>query len=441
LTLLTVTHDRAFLGETCDTILELDRGSLYVHAGNYASYLEGKEARLALEDAAVQSAKAKYRTELDWMRRQPQARETKSKARIDAFYKLEKATKPRASDASLDIEGGGRRIGKNVLKLKDVSLSFGERKMLDKFTYDFNRGDRVGIVGSNGVGKSTFIRVLTGAQPVDSGIVETGETVVFGVYDQMGIELEEGQRVLDYVRERVEARDGSVMAEAPGEAMKLLKRFQFSRDRWNERVSMLSGGEKRRLQLLTVLTKRPNFLVLDEPTNDVDLDTLSALESYLEEFDGVLVIVSHDRYFTDKVCEHLFVFEGDGAVKDYLGTLSEYAECLVEQESSVGTSSSSSTPVKKSQYKEDKQARNERRNALRKMKREMDNLEPKIEKLKEEAAKLQEEIDTTSADKGWTVLAELTEKMQAKTDEAEEKEMRWLELAEMVEEMEAEGED
>jgi len=218
------------------------------------------------------------------------------------------------------------------LKLKNVNKKFGDRVMLDDMTYDFNAGDTIGVVGANGVGKSTFLKILTGALEVDSGVVETGETVVFGVYDQMGMVLDDDMRVMDFVKQQVLARDGSTMAEAPSEVMKMLKQFQFPQEKWNDRILRLSGGERRRLQLLAVLAQRPNFLILDEPTNDVDLDTLSALESYLAEFNGVLVIVSHDRFFVDKVTQHLFVFEGDGIVKDYLGSLSDYAECLVEDE-------------------------------------------------------------------------------------------------------------
>jgi len=332
MTLLTVTHDRAFLDEVCNRIVELDNGSVYGYEGNYGAYLEGKEARLANEDAVMSSTKKKFQAELAWMRRQPSGRQSKSKARIEAFYKLQKMTKPRAVDPSLTLANDERRIGGNILKMKNVSLKFGDRVMLDDFSYDFNAGDTIGIVGANGVGKSTFLKVLTGAQEVDSGDISTGETVVFGSYDQMGMVLDDDQRVMDFVQQRVLARDGSTMAEAPSEVMKLLKQFQFPKERWNERILRLSGGERRRLQLLSVLTKRPNFLILDEPTNDVDLDTLSALETYLAEFNGVLVIVSHDRFFVDKVTQHLFVFEGDGAVKDYLGSLSDYAECLADEE-------------------------------------------------------------------------------------------------------------
>jgi len=446
LTVLVVTHDRAFLEDVCTRILELDQGSLYEYEGNYAAYLEGKDARLALQDAAVQSAKAKYRVELDWMRRQPQARESKSKARIDAFYKLEKATKPRSLDPSLALANDGqRRMGGNILSMQNVSLKFGDRVMLKDFSYDFCRGDKIAVVGANGVGKSTFVRVLSGLQPVDSGNVEVGETIVMGIYDQMGLEVEHDETVMQFVLDRVKGREGENMAEAPNEARKLLNRFEFPKQRWQERISMLSGGEKRRLQLLSVLTKRPNFLILDEPSNDIDLNTLQALESYLEEFNGVLVVVSHDRFFTDKVTKHLFVLEGDGQIKDYKGTLSEYAECLVEQEGSLafgGAGGESSSPgaddtERKESYKEEKQRRNQQRNALRNMKKEIEKLDKSMEKLKVKAASIQEEINTTDQDAGWTVLAELTDKLNAVNEEIEEKEMRWLEVSEELEILEA----
>jgi len=285
------------------------------------------------------------------------------------------------------------------------------------------------------VGKSTFIKVLTGQQEIDSGEIETGETVVFGIYDQMGIEMDEKQRVMDFVKQRVEARDGSSMAEAPQEAMKLLKQFQFERERWDERISFLSGGERRRLQLLAVLTKRPNFLVLDEPTNDIDLDTLSALEDYLEEYKGVLVIVSHDRFFTDKVTDHLFVFEGNGIVKDFSGTLSDYSECLVELENAPNSSTSDNSSDGQDRqitYQEDKKARMQERNELKKNKREMSKLEKDIEKLKAQVPAIEQEIES-SADEGWSHLAQLHDKMTGINEEIDEKEMIWLELAEAIE--------
>lgn len=438
LTLLTITHDRAFLEDVCQSILELDRGKLYSYGGTYSHFLEQKADRNAIEDANVQSAKAKYRVELEWMRRQPQARETKQKARMDAFAQLEKSTKPRPIDPnlSLDKNSDQRRLGNNVLKLKNISLKFGDKIMLDNFSYNFNRGDKIGIVGSNGVGKSTFIKVLTGIQPVDGGEVEVGDTVIFGMYDQLGITIDGTQTVLEFVRERVEARDGSSMAEAPQEAMRLLKQFQFERQRWNERCSHLSGGEKRRLQLLSVLTKRPNFLVLDEPTNDIDLETLGALEEYLASYNGVLVVVSHDRFFTDKVADHLFVFEGNGVVKDYTGTLSDYAECLVEMERQQGnngaSSFSSNSNNNSDSYKEDKKARMQRTNDLKSWKKETNNLERQIEKLKVKVDTLEKKIENPKED-GWTYLADLTDRANLVREEIDEKEMRWLELAELLE--------
>ena len=268
MTLLCITHDRSFLNEVCDRMLELESGSLYGYEGNYAKYLEGKEARMANEDAVFSSTKKKFLAELSWMRKQPSGRQSKSKARQEAFYKLEKMAKPKRVDPKLTLTNDDRRLGNSVLKMENVSLSFGDRVMLDDFSYNFNAGDTIGIVGGNGVGKSTFLKMLTGQQPVDEGTVTPGETVVFGVYDQMGIELDEDQRVLDYVKQRVLARDGTTLAEAPSEVMALLKQFQFPKERWNERIMKLSGGERRRLQLLSVLTQRPNFLILDEPVSN-----------------------------------------------------------------------------------------------------------------------------------------------------------------------------
>lgn len=242
---MVVTHDRKFLEDVCNRILELDRGSLYQYEGNYAAYLQGKEERLALEDAAVSSARAKYRVELEWMRRQPQARESKAKARIDAFHKLEKATKPRQGDPNLRIENDGqRRLGGKILTMKNVSLKFGDQVMLDDFSYEFCRGDKIGICGKNGVGKSTFIRVISGKQAIDSGIIDKGETVVMGVYDQMGLQIEdETQTVLDFVLEKVQTQGGTEMSVAPNEARRLLNQFEFPRPRWQTRYERVAGVE------------------------------------------------------------------------------------------------------------------------------------------------------------------------------------------------------
>eukprot|EP00536_Pseudo-nitzschia_multiseries_P013663 jgi/Psemu1/320503/estExt_fgenesh1_pm.C_5980006 len=458
LTILMVTHDRAFLEQVCDQIVELDRGSLYEHAGSYSAYLQGKAERLAAEDAAIANAQSKYRAELEWMRKQPKARESKGKARIDAFYKLEKSTKPRPRDPNLDLveisNGDRRRIGTKTVSMKGVTLTFSakndngedeERVMLDDFNYDFCNGDRICLAGANGVGKTTFTKLLTGELQPNKGEVEIGETVVLGVYDQLGLkfdEIAEKQTVLEYVVDQIQGTDARGMGETPNEARKLLRQFEFPQSRWQERISVLSGGERRRLQILSVLSVKPNFLILDEPSVDCDLDTLSALESYLEQFKGVLLVISHDRAFADKVADHIFVFEGDGVVKDFQGSLSEYGSCLVElenqkiQDSVAGESDQNSSSSKQTNYKEDRAKRNEARNFVRQTKKEMTNIERSLDKLKPKAASVQAEIDGTSPDAGWTVLAELTDKLNAINEEIDEKEMRWLELGEELEELE-----
>ncbi|GKY90620.1 hypothetical protein MPSEU_000035500 [Mayamaea pseudoterrestris] len=441
LTILMVTHDRIFLDEVCDRILELDNGQVYEYMGKYADYLQGKQDRLALESAAAQAVKAKYRVELDWMRRQPQARQTKAKARIDAFYKLQQATKPKPLDPSLSIDSNGKqRLGSKILSMRNVNLTFGDRAMLNDFSYDFCRGDRICLSGANGVGKTTLVRVITGQQPPDSGAIEMGDTVVLGLYDQMGISIDHPQQtVLEFVMEKVQSATDSYTATAADDARKLLQRFEFSRQRWNDRVSVLSGGEKRRLQMLSVFSKKPNFFIMDEPSVDCDLDTLSALESFLQEFDGVLLLVSHDRAFADKVTDHLFIFEGAGEIKDFIGTLSEYASTLIDiendsisRQSGVASDQADLTTDKSADYRDDKAARNQQRNALRQAKKEVDNLEKQVARLMIKAAKVQKKIDDSSAE-GWSVLADLTEELATLNIEIKAKELRWMELAEELE--------
>jgi ABC transport system ATP-binding/permease protein len=446
LTLLMVTHDRAFLEEVSNRILELDRGKLYEHEGSYQSFLQAKEERLTVEDAAVQAAKTKYRVELDWMRRQPQARQSKSKARIEAFYKLEKATKPRALDPNLMLDSGSQnRLGSKILSMRNVCLTFGNRVILDDFSYDFCAGDRICLAGANGIGKTTFTKIITGEQPADSGIIEIGDTVVLGVYDQLGLKFDpvaEQQTLLEFVVEQVQATDDD--AGFP-EARKLLNRFEFPKNRWTERISVLSGGERRRLQILSVLSKKPNVLLLDEPSVDCDFDTLGALESYLGEFKGVLIVVSHDRAFADKVTDHLFVFEGNGVIKDFQGSLSEYATCLVDLENDKiqakldSGGAAGSDGEKKGNYKDDKAERNRIRNFVRQAKKDIINLERSLDILKAKADDLQKKIDQSSGE-GWTVLADLSAELNQTNDEIEEKEMKWLALAEELEVVEAEVE-
>ncbi|KAL7580256.1 hypothetical protein ACA910_012993 [Epithemia clementina (nom. ined.)] len=445
LTILMVTHDRAFLDQVCDRILELDNGNMYEYVGSYADYLSAKAERLQRDEAALQAAKNKFKVELDWMRRQPQARETKQKARIDAFYRLQTATRPKPLDPSLTLSAETRRLGGKILSMRNVNLKFGDRVMLRDFSYDFLAGDRICLAGANGVGKTTFVKVVSGEIPFDSGTIDMGETIVMGLYDQKGVEVNDrDQTVLEFVLEAVQSRDEDLAsaAKAPDEARKLLRQFEFPKQRWNERVSVLSGGERRRLQMLQVFSVRPNFLIMDEPSVDCDLDTLTALEQYLQEFKGVLLVVSHDRSFADKVADHLFIFEGDGEVKDFAGTLSEYASTLIDIETEGIDRKQSMDPEseeKKITYKEKRAKRNEQRNTIRQAKKEMDSIEKSIEKIKVKAADVQSEIDLKS-NEGWSVLADLTSKYNQYTEDLEEKEYRWLELAELVEAAELEAE-
>eukprot|EP00977_Amphora_coffeiformis_P009256 scaffold2103_cov185-Amphora_coffeaeformis.AAC.1 len=438
LTILVVTHDRAFLDDVCNRVLELDNGKFYEYIGSYETYLKEKDARLEREEAALQANKNKYKIELEWMRRQPQARETKQKARIDAFYKLQKATKPKPVDPSLTLSAEARRLGGKILSMRHVNQSFADRVMLKDFSYDFIAGDRICLAGSNGVGKTTFVKILSGDLPVDCGDIERGETIVMGVYDQTGIKIEDPEMtVLQFVMESVQGRSDVSLSEAamaPDAARKLLQKFEFPKTRWNERVGFLSGGERRRLQMLQVFSQQPNFLILDEPSVDCDLDTLSALEGYLQEFKGVLLIVSHDRSFADKVANHLFVFEGDGVIKDFAGTLSEYASTLVEieNESVAAAAAKSSNETKDSDHKEDRNRRLEERNAVRQAKKEMDKLDKALDKLRTKAKDLQKELDE-SANEGWTVLADLTAQLDKVNADIEEKEIEWLEAADLVE--------
>jgi ATP-binding cassette subfamily F protein uup len=444
LTLLVVTHDRAFLGDVCNRVLELDNGSIYEYEGSYATYLEEKDARLQREQNVLQAAKNKYKMELAWMRKQPQARETKQKARIDAFYKLEKAMKPKPMDPSLTMSAEARRLGGKILSMRNVNLSFGDRCMLKDFSYDFIAGDRICLAGANGVGKTTFVRLLTEELSADSGTIEKGETIVMGVYDQTGIKIEDPEMtVLQFVIEAVQLREDVSLSEAamaPDEARNLLRKFEFSKARWNERIGFLSGGERRRLQMLQVFSQKPNCLLADEISVDCDMDTLTALERFLQEFQGVLLLVSHDRSFADKVADHLFIFEGDGVIKDFQGTLSEYASTLVEIEnekvSNAAKKTGSSTTMQ-SDPKEDRNLRLAERNAVRKAKKEMDKVDKAMEKLRAKASSLQEELDD-SADEGWTVLADLTAQLDKVNEQIDEKEMEWLELADIVESAEVE---
>lgn len=322
ITLLMVTHDRYFLERVCNEIIELDNGKLYQYKGNYSYYLEKKQARITAESAAVEKAKNLYRTELDWMRRQPQARTTKSKSRIDDFYRIKEKAYQRRKDHNVQLEINMERLGNKIAEFHNVVKAFNSNTMLNKFSYTFKKGDRIGIIGKNGTGKSTFLNILTKKIPPDSGKVIIGDTVKFGYYTQQGITPKPGQKVIDVIREF-----GEFISLAKGKqitAAQLLERFLFDRKKQYEFVEKLSGGELKRLYLCTVLIQNPNFLLLDEPTNDLDIITLHVLEAFLLDFPGCLIVVSHDRYFMDKVIDHLFVFRGQGVIDDFPGNYTDF---------------------------------------------------------------------------------------------------------------------
>ena len=322
LTLFIVTHDRYFLERVCNEILELDGGELFSYKGNYSYFLEKKEQRLAQEQASVEKAKNLYVKELDWMRRQPKARTTKSKSRIDDFYKIKEAAHKRRKEHTVQLEINMERLGSKTVEFHNVCKSFDKLTILDKFSYNFLRGERVGIIGKNGTGKSTFLNLLTGALPPDSGKIIVGDTIKFGYYTQEGIEVLQGQKVIEVIQ-----KYGDYIPLLKGRTLsagQLLERFLFDRKKQYDYVEKLSGGELKRLYLCTVLIQNPNFLILDEPTNDLDIVTLNVLEDFLLDYPGCLVVVSHDRYFMDKIVDHLFVFRGQGEVEDFPGNYTDY---------------------------------------------------------------------------------------------------------------------
>ena len=322
ITLFMVTHDRYFLDRVCNDIIELDDMQLYRYKGNYSYFLEKKEERMTLEQTTLQKAKSLYKKELDWMRRQPKARTTKSKSRIDDFYTIKERAHQRRKDHVIQLEIQMERLGSKILEMHHVSKAFDDLVLLNKFDYVFKRGERIGIIGKNGTGKSTFLNLVTGALPVDSGKVVVGETVKFGYYTQDGISIKPGQKVIEVIREF-----GDYIPLAKGRSIsagQLLERFLFDRKKQYDYVEKLSGGELKRLFLCTVLIQNPNFLLLDEPTNDLDIVTLQVLENFLLDFPGNLIVVSHDRYFMDRIVDHLFVFEGEGKISDFPGNYTDF---------------------------------------------------------------------------------------------------------------------
>ncbi|MFT4770659.1 MAG: ATP-binding cassette subfamily F protein uup [Cryomorphaceae bacterium] len=420
-TLLMVTHDRYFLDRVCSDILEIERGELVRYQGNYTYFLEKKAEREASLASSIDKAKNLMSTELDWIRRQPKARGTKSKSRVDAFDGIKAKASIRTDKSSVELGVKTERLGSKIVEFHKVSKSFGDLTIIDHFEYNFQRKEKLGVVGKNGTGKTTFVKMLLGELEPDKGKIVQGETVKFGHYDQNGLVGADQKRVIEVVTdiaEVIELHKGQKLS-----ATQMLERFLFARDKHWQLVSTLSGGEKRRLYLLTVLMSNPNFLVLDEPTNDLDIDTLQVLEDYLQSYDGCLVVVSHDRFFMDKVVDHLFVFEGQGAIRDFPGNYTQYREKkrledkasskeIASEKKQVATSSSKQSGKIKLTYGE---------------RLEFEKLEKSIEKLEEKKAKLADVLSTTNDNEE---LMKISAELEGLVKESDAQNERWLELAE-----------
>ena len=426
-TLLMVTHDRYFLDRVCNTIFELDRGELFSYRGNYSSFLEKREERYNNMQANIDKARNLLRRELEWIRSTPQARTGKARYRINAFYDLKDKASVSLARRDMTIDVATSRLGGKIIDCEGVTMHFGPRCMLDDFSYKFSRYERVGIVGKNGVGKSTFLNLMTGALQPECGTIERGETLRIGYYRQDGIDFKPGQTVLDIVRdiaETVEAADGHSVSVTT-----MLNRFLFPQEALNKRVEILSGGEQRRLYLMTVLMRNPNFLILDEPTNDLDILTLNVLEEYLLSFKGCLLIVSHDRYFLDKTVDHLFIFSEGGNVKDFVGQYSEYREYAKEQEAELARQAKAAAEKAQKNAKPQSSATPSRRKLSFKEQRELEELETAIPKLETEKRELEESL--SSGTLSHTDLSATSARIGEIMAELEEKEMRWLELSEI----------
>lgn len=427
LTLLLVTHDRYFLDAICTEILELDQTQLFRSKGNYEKFLETKSIRQEQELASIDKAKNRYRKELEWMRKQPKARTTKSKSREDAFYDWEARAKKKIQDAQLELQVKMTRLGGKIIELKKLYKSFGDKVILKGFDYTFKKGERVGVVGVNGAGKSTFINMLLGKEPADSGKINVGDTVVFGDFSQEGLVFKEDQRVIEYVKDIAEffpTADGGKISAAL-----FLERFLFTPQKQFTYISKLSGGEKKRLQLLSILFRNPNFLILDEPTNDLDLPTLDILEEFLLEYPGCIIIVSHDRYFMDKIVDHLFVFEGQGEIRDFPGNYSQYREVAkAEQKATAQESASANVPEQETEAAPVAATRSQNQKLSFKEKRELDALGEQIPALEAEKAGLEAAMSEAGGD--FQAIQKMGDRIAEILEELETKEMRWLELTE-----------
>lgn len=423
LTLFMVTHDRYFLERVCNEIIELDNGQLFSYKGNYSYYLEKKEARIEQEAVELHKSKLLFKKELDWMRRQPKARTTKSKSRIEDFQSIKEKANQRRNEHEIQLEINMERMGSKIVELHKISKSYPNKPILNKFEYNFLKGERIGIIGKNGTGKSTFLNILTGRDQPDSGKVVIGETIKFGYYTQNGITIKEGQKVIDVIREF-----GDYIPLLKGRqisAQQLLERFLFDRKKQYDFVEKLSGGERKRLYLCTVLIQNPNFLILDEPTNDLDIVTLNVLESFLLDFPGCLLVVSHDRYFMDKIVDHLFVFKGDAEVEDFPGNYSDYRAYEDSNEQDNKAVKQTGKEVKNAKGS-GKEPESEKKLSFLEQK-ECKQLEKEIKNLEAKKVEVQNKFtDTTlSGEK----IAELSIKLKEISKSIDEKTERWFELS------------
>lgn len=421
LSLLMVTHDRYFLDRVCSEIIEIDNKQLYSYKGNYSYYLEKRQERIDATNAEIARANNLYRTELEWMRRMPQARGHKARYREEAFYDLEKVAKQRTYDNNVKLDVKASYIGSKIFEADHLCKSFGSLKILDDFSYIFARYEKMGIVGNNGTGKSTFIKILMGLEKVDSGTLDIGETVRFGYYSQDGLQFDEQMKVIDVITaiaEVIELGNGKRLT-----ASQFLQHFLFTPETQHSYVYKLSGGERRRLYLCTVLMKNPNFLVLDEPTNDLDIVTLQVLEEYLKNFKGCVIVVSHDRYFMDKVVDHLLVFKGQGDIRDFPGNYSDYRDWKLAR------AEHEKEAAKPKEEKTQRVRLNDKRRLTFKERKEMEQLETEIATLEDEKKSIEEALcsGTLSVDE----LTEKSKRLPLLNDELDEKSMRWLELSEI----------
>jgi len=422
ITLFMVTHDRYFLERVCNEIVELDQGQLHTYKGNYAYYLEKKEARLSQEQVEQHKSKRLFKKELDWMRRQPKARTTKSKSRIDDFAQIKERAHQRRQDHEIQLEIDMERMGTKILECHKLFKSFGDKSILDGFDYNFLRGERIGIIGKNGTGKSTFLNIITGKESPDAGKIVVGDTIKFGYYTQAGIPSKSGQKVIDVIREfgdYIPLKKGRQIS-----AQQLLERFLFDRKKQYDFVEKLSGGERKRLYLCTVLIQNPNFLILDEPTNDLDIVTLNVLESFLLDYPGCLLVVSHDRYFKDKIVDHLFVFRGEGYIEDFPGNYSDFRAYEDSQDQEQ-------EPIKPKNIQQQASKDVQKQKISFNEQKEYQQLESKIRSLEKDKLVLEQSF----FEEGLSIetIEERSKKLQEVIEIIELKTMRWFELAAKIE--------